>query len=38
MNGLKKSNIELDRKSLSELAVNDKAAFAKLAEMAKAAV
>lgn len=38
MNGLKKSEIELDRKVLAELAVNDKAAFAKVAEQAKAAL
>lgn len=38
MNGLKKSNIILDRKVLSDLAINDKAGFAKLAEQAKAAL
>ena len=38
MNGLKKAEIEIDRKILSELAVNDKAAFAKIAEQAKAAL
>ena len=37
MNGLKKANITLHRKMLAELAVNDKAAFAQLVEMAKAA-
>jgi large subunit ribosomal protein L20 len=36
MNGLKKSAIEIDRKGLADLAVADKAAFAKLAEQAKA--
>jgi large subunit ribosomal protein L20 len=36
MNGLKKSAIEIDRKVLADLAVADKAAFAKLAEQAKA--
>ena len=35
MNGLKKAGIELNRKMLAELAVNDKAAFAALAEQAK---
>ncbi|MDP1574734.1 MAG: 50S ribosomal protein L20 [Coxiellaceae bacterium] len=38
MNGLKKANITLDRKVLSDLAVNDKLGFAKLAEQAKAAL
>ena len=37
MNGLKKAEITLDRKVLSDMAVNDPAAFAKLAEAAKAA-
>ncbi len=37
INGLKKSGIELNRKVLADLAVNDAAAFAKLAETAKAA-
>jgi large subunit ribosomal protein L20 len=36
MNGLKKANIEIDRKVLADLAVFDKAAFAALAEQAKA--
>ena len=34
MNGLKKAGIELNRKMLAELAVNDKAAFAALVEQA----
>ena len=38
MNGLKKSGITLNRKMLAELAVSDKAAFAKLVETAKAAL
>lgn len=38
MNGLKKSEIELDRKVLADLAVNDKAAFAALCEQAKSAL
>ena len=38
MNGLKKANINLNRKMLAELAVSDKAAFAALAEQAKAAL
>ena len=37
MCGLKKAGVELNRKMLSELAVNDKEAFAALAEKAKAA-
>lgn len=36
MSGLKKAKIELDRKVLSELAVSDSKAFAKLVEAAKA--
>jgi large subunit ribosomal protein L20 len=35
MNGLKKSAVEVDRKVLSDLAVFDKPAFARFAEMAK---
>ncbi len=35
MNGLKKSGVELNRKVLADLAVNDAPAFAKLAELAK---
>ena len=38
MNGLKKSGIQLNRKMLSELAIHDKDAFAKLVETAKAAL
>lgn len=38
MYGLKKSGIELNRKMLSELAINDKDAFAQLVETAKAAL
>jgi large subunit ribosomal protein L20 len=38
MNGLKLSGIELNRKILSELAVNDEAAFASLTVTAKDAV
>ena len=37
MRGLKKAGIELDRKSLAELAAREPAAFAKLADKAKAA-
>ena len=37
MAGLKKAGIELNRKMLAELAVNDKEAFAALVEKAKAA-
>ena len=36
MNGLKKAGVELDRKILAELAVSNPAAFAKLAETARA--
>ena len=36
MNGLKKAEIEVDRKVLADLAVADKAAFAKIAGQAKA--
>ena len=36
MNGLKKANVEINRKMLAELAVNDKAAFTALTELAKA--
>ncbi|WP_116963360.1 50S ribosomal protein L20 [Fastidiosibacter lacustris] len=38
INGLKKANIELDRKVLAELAVFNKDAFAQLVEKAKAAL
>ena len=37
MRGLKNAGIELDRKSLAELAATEPAAFAKLADQAKAA-
>ena len=37
ISGLKKAGIELDRKILADLAVNDPAGFAKLAEQAKSA-
>jgi len=36
INGLSKASIEVDRKVLADLAVTDKAAFAALAEQAKA--
>ena len=36
--GLRKAEIELDRKVLADLAVHDPAAFAKVAERAKAAL
>ncbi|MEW5889368.1 MAG: 50S ribosomal protein L20 [Pseudomonadota bacterium] len=38
MNGLKKASIEMDRKVLADLAVADKAAFAKIADQAKASL
>ena len=37
MNGLKKSGVTLNRKALSELAINDSAAFGSLLKMAKQA-
>src|SRR5699024_2337571 len=36
--GLNKANIELDRKVLADMAVNDKAGFAAVVEQAKAAL
>ena len=36
INGLKKQNIEMNRKMLADLAVNDPEGFAKLVEIAKA--
>lgn len=38
MNGLKKSGIDLNRKMLADIAVNDKPAFKELAETAKSSV
>ena len=38
MNGLKKAGIELNRKSLSEMAIQDTTALAALVEQAKAAL
>ena len=38
MNGLRKSEVELDRKVLADIAVFDKAAFSALAEKARAAL
>jgi large subunit ribosomal protein L20 len=38
VHGLKKADVELDRKILADLAVNDAAAFASLVEQAKAAI
>ena len=38
MNGLKKAGITLDRKILSDMAIHDAGSFAKLVELAKAAV
>ena len=38
MNGLKKANIEINRKMLSEIAIADPAAFTALVEKAKAAL
>jgi len=37
MHGLKQAGIELDRKSLAEMAVNDDRAFAQLVELARSA-
>ena len=36
MHGLKLADVQIDRKMLAELAVNDKAAFTQLTELAKA--
>ena len=36
MNGLKKANIEINRKMLSEIAISDPAAFTQLVQTAKA--
>ncbi|RKZ08130.1 50S ribosomal protein L20 [bacterium] len=38
ISGLKKSNVEINRKVLAELAVNDLEGFSKLAEIAKEAL
>lgn len=38
MNGLKKAAIDIDRKVLADMAVFDQAAFAKIAEQAKASL
>lgn len=38
MNGLKKAGIEMNRKTLSEMAINDAPAFAALVEVAKKAL
>ena len=38
INGLKKAGIELNRKMLSEIAINDAAGFAAIVEKAKAAL
>lgn len=38
MNGLRKAGVELDRKVLSDMAINDPEAFASLVEVAKKAL
>ena len=38
MNGLKKANVTLNRKMLSEIAIHDPAAFTNLCEKAKEAL
>ena len=38
INGLRKANIQIDRKVLSDLAINDKEAFKAIAEQARAAL
>jgi len=38
IDGLNKANVEVDRKMMADLAINDAAAFAALAETAKAAL
>ncbi|MBI5375145.1 MAG: 50S ribosomal protein L20 [Candidatus Schekmanbacteria bacterium] len=37
MNGLKKTNVEIDRKMLAEIAIKDPSAFTKIVETAKTA-
>jgi large subunit ribosomal protein L20 len=38
INGLTKAGVALDRKALAELAINDAAAFARIAEIARTAI
>lgn len=38
MNGLRRAGIEIDRKQLAEMAVNDAAAFGKIVETARTAI
>ncbi|MFO7816294.1 MAG: 50S ribosomal protein L20 [Thermodesulfobacteriota bacterium] len=38
MHGLSKAGVEIDRKALADMAVNEKPAFAKLAEVAKSGI
>ncbi|EAR08100.1 50S ribosomal protein L20 [Reinekea blandensis] len=38
INGLKKADVEIDRKVLADIAVHDKSAFAAIAEQAKASL
>ncbi|MCI5698483.1 MAG: 50S ribosomal protein L20 [Clostridiales bacterium] len=38
MNGLKKANVEINRKMLSEIAIHDEKAFASLCDTAKSAL
>lgn len=38
INGLKKADVEIDRKVLADIAVHDKVAFAAIAEQAKASL
>jgi large subunit ribosomal protein L20 len=38
MNGLKKANVDVNRKMLSEMAIHDPAGFTKMVEVAKAAL
>ena len=38
INGLKKAGVELDRKTLSEMAIHDKKAFMQVVDQAKAAL
>ncbi|MCQ2383060.1 MAG: 50S ribosomal protein L20, partial [Clostridia bacterium] len=38
MNGLKKAGVQLDRKVLADMAVNEKKAFTKLTDIAKKAI
>jgi large subunit ribosomal protein L20 len=38
MSGLRKAGVELDRKTLADIAVTDKSAFSKIADVARSAI